>query len=167
MIKLLFCLLLSFALQGATITITHIEDSLYIENAPTEDEEFRNRLCSFFCDIDLCESREDIIFTDAGICIVKITGCPCMLSMYHAGFDRAVDNADCRYWCDRASELAQSWCATHFQKLGCQHACKETVNHLKMGCYWCCDGGGFYENCYKPFEDIVARMARPCDPLFD
>lgn len=59
------------------------------------------------------------------------------------------------------------WCGKVFKILKCQTACGWAVYEIQQGCYWCCEGKGFYKRCIKPFEDIGKYIQAPCDPMWD
>jgi hypothetical protein len=55
-----------------------------------------------------------------------------------------------------------TWCGAQFKIKPCSMLCALAVYEIQQGCYWCCKGGEFYENCIKPFEDILAQMGDAC-----
>jgi hypothetical protein len=114
---------------------------------------------------DICDKVEDVTFTNMGVCIVKRkchSGCKCTQEK-NARVNH--DEETCKYWCDRVGNAAMILCGNKFKTIRCQWLCTEVVEALKKGCYWCCEGDGFYKKCVKPFEDVISQV--PCDPLWD
>jgi hypothetical protein len=73
----------------------------------------------------------------------------------------------CNCWCDRMAIAGAGWCGKVFKTLKCQTACGLAVYQIQQGCFWCCEGEGFYKRCIKPFEDISKYIKEPCDPMWD
>jgi tetratricopeptide (TPR) repeat protein len=147
----------------------------------------KDKFCSAMIHFDLCKSKEDIVFTNLGVCLVKRTclydseklkqdhqyeqnndqsfGCCGGTNRMPAMLVAAGNIGDCKYWCDRVSQSAFVMCGSVFKTLSCKLICSGFVETLKEGCYWCCEGDGFYKKCVKPFEEFILQV--PCDPQFD
>ena len=72
----------------------------------------------------------------------------------------------CRNWCDKSTAAASAWCGK-LRNPWCVGFCLAFVETLRQGCHECCSDGNFYENCIKPFEDILSKLPAPCNDLLD
>lgn len=114
--------------------------------------------------INLCKREGDVIFTNNGICMVKRSdeNRACQVV---GRINQSNNEQNCKYWCDRIANTALMVCSSRFSGIMCITACSQIVESLRQGCFWCCEGEGFYERCVKPFEDYLIRV--PCDPEWD
>jgi hypothetical protein len=142
---------------------------------------YRNLMTSYFIDSGMCESKDDIQMLNSGIWLIRRKGdCGCNkdeeksrldnnFNPYIAGskINRHEQRDSCRAWCDRMAIAGAGWCGKVFKRLDCQTACGWAVYEIQQGCYWCCDGEGFYKRCIKPFENIADYIQAPCDPMWD
>jgi tetratricopeptide (TPR) repeat protein len=155
------------------------KDHIIIRNVP--DCSCYNKLMTcYFIHSGVCFSKNDIQKLSSGIWLVK-KDCSCKECNEILNNDRLCDacgsiiQADsnkekietCKGWCDRMAVAGASWCAKVFKTLKCQTACALAVYQIQQGCYWCCEGEGFYKRCIKPFEDIGKYIQAPCDPMWD
>lgn len=148
------------------------KDVVIIRNVP-DCECSHGVLKSFVANV-FCESEDDVKISN-GICIGKRKACNCgcdkskndpLAASIKINSPKAYVN-DCTWYCDKMQVASNLFCAGAFKFFRCQAICIATVEALKDGCYWCCNTGGFYKNCVKPFEDIVGRMGQGCDPAWD
>lgn len=156
---------------------------IIIRNIP-ECECYRNIMTCYYIHSGICDSKEDITMTESGICIIKrAKNCGCNDCEEKKALERNCDacgrrilkpqcaNQDtmkgCKDMCDRMAVAGGVWCGAKFKTGRCQAACALAVNEIRNGCHWCCKDGGFYDNCIKPFADILAMMGNVCDPAWD
>lgn len=136
---------------------------------------FRHLMTSYFVESGICTSENDIQVLNSGIWLIKrINDCGCNQEQTLDVNNRVVLKANspqeidsCRGWCDRMAIAGATWCSKVFKRLDCQSACAIAVYQIQKGCYWCCDGEGFYKRCIKPFENIADYIKAPCDPMWD
>lgn len=135
---------------------------------------------AFLVSSEICEKEEDIQILDSGTIIAKRKKCNCGCDKMPKAMMKAAKKPqpapaptkeeqvqNCKYWCDKSALAGTAWCMKVFKKWHCQTGCVFAVDLIKDGCYWCCQDGNFYQRCVKPFEDILSRMATPCDPAWD
>jgi tetratricopeptide (TPR) repeat protein len=142
------------------------KDYFIFRNFHSDSPCVKKNFANILVKMDVCESVQDVVFTNSGVCLVKRKASSCAINQPR--LEGAFNNnkeADCKYWCDRIGNGALVMCANKFKLIKCQWLCIEVVEIVKSGCYWCCEGDGFYRNCVKPFEDFLAQV--PCDPLWD
>lgn len=163
--------------------IEFTKTKVIIRNVPDCDC-YKMMAKAFLVSSQICEKEEDIQILDSGMIIAKRKPCDCGCDkaqkmqmpkalMKAAGKpqkpaptqEEQVQN--CKYWCDKSALAGTAWCMKVFKKWHCQTGCVFAVDLIKDGCYWCCKDGNFYQRCIKPFEDILSRMATPCDPAWD
>lgn len=146
----------------------------------------KSKFCCAMIHLDICKSKEDILFTDTGVCLVKRKcQCGCEKSEKENEYEKengkscnccgeiimftpplaAKNTTNCKYWCDRVAQSAFVMCGGMFKTVTCKLICTGVVETLKEGCHWCCGGSGFYRKCVQPFEDFIKQV--PCDPQFD
>lgn len=123
-----------------------------------------------------CESEQDITYT-CGILKCLITKKPCKedkcpapkldTSKLQGRIKTPQALTECEYYCNRVYQAGINFCNHKFKNFGCNSFCQATCETLLTGCHWCCKGNGFYQNCIKPFEDIVGAMGGVCDPAWD
>lgn len=139
-------------------------DKIIVRNLP--ESPCAIKMIKSFLLASYCENEVDIQILPSGICIAKRKACNCGVST----LDKAPKSGygeGCKWWCDKGSLAGFTWCGLNFRTKGCQVACIGAVELLKDGCNWCCNNKGFYQNCIKPFEDILAAMGNQCDPAWD
>lgn len=157
------------------------EEFIIIRNAP-DCPCYRDLMTCYFIHNGMCQSKNDIKVLNPNIWIIK-RSCKCDNNNSSAsqissekcdacGIELKFENtpgkiADCKIWCDRLAVVASGWCAHTFSTFRCQTACIWAVNEIKLGCYWCCEGAGFYKRCVEPFSDVAKYIKEPCDPAWD
>ena len=159
-----------------------IKNKIIIRNIPDSDCYSKIMTC-YFIHSGMCKSKNDIKMLKSGICLIdRADDSDCESCVEGDTEDRVCDACGfvikpisencltvegCKGWCDRTAVLGGSWCGKVFSRLRCQALCALAVYELQQGCYWCCEGGGFYKRCIKPFEDILAQIGEGCDPAWD
>lgn len=160
-------------------TFEKTREYLIIRNVP-DCSCYTNLMTCYFIHSGVCLSKNDIQKLNSGIWLIKkecgcqnckdiLTGdrlCDACGAMITAQNNREQIDA-CNGWCDRMAIAGAGWCGKTFKTLKCQTACGWAVYEIQQGCYWCCDGEGFYKRCIKPFEDIGKYIQAPCDPMWD
>lgn len=160
-------------------TFEKTQKNIIIRNVP-DCSCYKNLMTCYFIHSGICLSKNDIQKLKSGIWIVK-KNCGCKTCDDILNSDRLCDACgsiiraqntkekidSCKGWCDRMAIAGAGWCGKSFKKLLCQTACGWAVYEIQQGCYWCCEGDGFYKRCVKPFEDIGRYMKTPCDPEWD
>ena len=163
-------------------TIT--KDYIIIRNMP-DCNCYRTRIKSYLIHSGICENDEAIQMLSSGICIAKKKcncGCKDLLEQNINDVEKRSEESldfvknsrlnedgkceECKRWCDKMAVAGATWCG-RFRTYKCQAACVVAVDFLKEGCYWCCEGEGFYKRCIKPFEDISDYIQAPFDPMWD
>lgn len=158
--------------------IEKTKNSIFIRNAPNCPC-YRNLMTCYFIHTGACDSKEDIQILNSGIWLIKRKGCneceeeiqienvcdSCGALLGKPNTKEEIE--DCRKWCDRMAIAGAAWCGKTYNGLICQSACGWAVYEIQQGCYWCCDGEGFYRRCIKPFEEIAKYIQAPCDPMWD
>ncbi len=160
-------------------TMEKTENRLIVRNAPNS-KCYEDIMTCYYIHSGQCLSKKDIKILKSGTWIINTQcGCEsckgilsserccdhCGAKLSAMGVDPRVEN--CCNVCDHMAIAGAAWCSNHFRFLRCQVACGLAVEQIKKGCYWCCRGDGFYENCIKPFECILDYIKQPCDPQFD
>ena len=142
------------------------KEHIIIRNVP-DCSCYRNLMTCYFIHSGTCLSKNDIQILTSGIWLVK-KSCNCKNCNEIMSNDRFCDACGsiiraqnpqeqidtCKGWCDRMAIVGAGWCGKVFKTLKCQTACGWAVYEIQQGCYWCCEGEGFYKRCIKPFEDI-------------
>lgn len=157
------------------------KENIIIRNVP-QCNCYRNIMTCYFIHSGMCESKNDIKILDSNIWIIKkACDCGCNECEEKNQTDRVCDACgaiiysqnnqqkieECKGWCDRMAIASSAWCGKVFKDIRCQAACAIAVYELQQGCYWCCNGEGFYKKCIKPFENICQYIKEPCDPAWD
>lgn len=129
-----------------------------------------------------CSSEEDIQFLPGAICVAKRTkGSQCFDKKPQEknelntqsnkdkklGMRTHASNEGCYWCCDKCATVCTFMCPVWFKSVKCRGICVAIVEGLRDTCHWCCGNNGFYENCIKPFEDVVGQMGNICDPAWD
>lgn len=142
-------------------------DQVIIRNVP-ECECYQAIAKKLFVSIGLCESENDIQMLKSGIMVGKRStsktdcGCGCgglsLINKPVRKWQIIQSEQNCKNWCERCSVVAACWCGKTFKEWRCQAACVLATQLIKEGCNLCCDGGRFWQNCVKPFEDVAGKM---------
>lgn len=155
------------------------KEHIIIRNVP-DCSCYRDLMTCYFIHSGICFSKDDIQTLNSGIWIIK-KNCGCQKCIEILNNDRICDACgsmirvqntqakidDCKGWCDRLAIAGAAWCGKAFKTFRCQAACGLAVHEIQQGCYWCCEGDGFYKRCVKPFEEIGKYIQAPCDPMWD
>lgn len=124
----------------------------------------------------LCDSEKDMKLLPSGLFIATVKpgqcGCGCTGDgdESHEEIKQDLNElaVSCPGACDTFAASGQAWCGTGFShNYPCLMLCAATVELLRQRCHTCCSSGNFYQNCLKPFEDILGAMGKGCDPLWD
>lgn len=144
------------------------------------DPQFQEAYTSGMIELGYCNSPEDVTYIENGVAIVKRkSGCgsnECQVCKkkvtnrahcencginsalaYETKVNNPTKETDCTYWCKRISKTAEIGCEA-FKTTKCRIACRQLVSWLKSQCFSCCNGGGFYVNCVKPFENYLEKV---------
>lgn len=164
--------------------IEQSEKKLFMRNVPNCDC-FKKIMTCYFIHSGICKSKKDVHMLKSGTCIVdKNCGCGCKemeegleqqqqkvcdacgetistLKNPQCAFD------GCKMWCDANTLTCTAWCGKAFKSAPCYAACLGAVYLVQQGCYWCCEGGNYYEKCVKPFGHVTDYIKEPCDPYWD
>lgn len=66
---------------------------------------------------------------------------------------------DCKSWCKYAVDIGVLWVEKRFARYSwCWGMGMSVLASMQDGCNYCCDGGNFYSNCIKPFENLCRNM---------
>lgn len=149
------------------------ENKVIIRNVPDcecSKEIIKSAMTAYFCN-----HEDEVEFLPGGICVTMRTKKfeehdQNSLQNPNANIDMQANNNNnggCYWGCDKCATACTLMCPKWFKFFRCQAICVAVVEALKDGCYWCCGGHGFYENCIKPFEDVVGKVGNGCDPAWD
>lgn len=161
------------------------KDYLIFHNFSQKTTQAKQQFTCAMIHMDICTSKEDITFTETGMCLVKKKchcGCakceenevirqkPCadcgfILEPTESDDFQANTEAECKFWCNRIANTCLAVCTSRFKNPACQSLCIEVVEALRKGCHWCCGGDGFYKKCVEPFQNYLLQV--PCDPMWD
>jgi hypothetical protein len=144
--------------HGAYPIIEDGETYIIIRNVP-ECDCYKKMMSTIFLKSGVCESEKDITFSN-GIGMIK-------KKVTYLCQQEKDSIATCKKWCDEVADGAIGYCNHKFGNFACLLVCQQIVKGLKNGCYWCCQGKGFYQNCVEPFKDILQYMGENCNPDMD
>ncbi|MBA3723200.1 MAG: hypothetical protein H0W88_12480 [Parachlamydiaceae bacterium] len=157
--------------------IEETKDYIIIRNM-SDCECYAKLMSSYFINSEKCSSENDIKMLSSNICIIKKScncGCKKVKDENSKNNTKIQDNRNmngtaidgCKSMCDRVAISGTALCSKWFKTSRCQIACAVAACELQKGCYWCCEGGDFYQKCIKPFEFLQDYIKAPCDPAWD
>lgn len=144
-------------------------------------KQLKEKYINSLIEVGVCSSREDVKFSDNGLCIIKKrnafdcqnhndqkNNCEnCEFSnkeILSFLIGKPSKETNCIYWCDRVFVTAQVICSRAVN-VWCAALCVGVAETCKQQCYVCCQSGSFYEKCVKPFENFLERVG--CEPGID
>lgn len=157
------------------------ENTVIIKNLYlSSDHELKKIFASVMVNIGVCDKKEDVFFSHAGIVTIKMSSdfydllddqCDCAALTEEM---RPSINAqprkervsprkliECQKKCDDFAYSLGLGCAFCKTAMG-KAACAAAVYTLKNACHWCCSDGNFYKKCIKPLAAF-----NPKDPAWD
>lgn len=165
---------MEFLAKNIEIDVEDTEDHILIKNLP-HCQIFKEALATFFVNIGICQSKEDVSLLPSNICIInknpgfeKESEICCSISTNEISKQVGRDNRlieGCKTWCDSSAFAAIRWCS-FYPELCLVNACNQAVFEIQHNCRACCQTIYNQDVCAAPFGDIVAVMQKylkaPC-----